>query len=64
VGSLTKTLESNGFDPIADWLREHVHRHGKRYRTDDLLCQATGEPLTADHFVSYVEEKYGDLYDV
>ncbi|QKG94359.1 carboxypeptidase M32 (plasmid) [Halorubrum salinarum] len=64
VGALPEVLSAEGFDPVADWLREHVHRHGKRYRTDDLIKTATGEPLTADHYVSTVEAKYTDLYDL
>jgi carboxypeptidase Taq len=51
-------------EPLREWLREHVHRHGKRYGTDDLLCEATGEPFAADAFTDYVTGKYGALYDV
>jgi len=52
------------FDPIQEWLREEIHRHGARYTTDELIERATGEPLTAEYFLEYVEEKYGELYDV
>ncbi len=50
------------FEPIREWLREHVHRHGRRYPADELIEVATGEPLTADYFVEYATEKYTDLY--
>ncbi|WP_232687256.1 carboxypeptidase M32 [Halobacterium zhouii] len=52
------------FDPIREWLTEHVHSHGQRYTTDELVEVATGEPLTADYFVEYAHEKFGDLYDL
>jgi len=52
------------FEPIREWLTEHVHRHGQRYTTDELVEVATGEPLTADYFVDYAREKFGDLYDL
>jgi len=52
------------FGPIREWHRDAVHRHGKRYRTDDLVERATGEPFSADAFLDYVREKYGDLYDL
>jgi len=52
------------FEPIHDWLTEHVHGEGCRYTTDELIERATGEELTADYFVDYVTEKYGELYDV
>jgi carboxypeptidase Taq len=52
------------FEPIREWLREQVHQHGARYTTNELIERATGEPLTAEYFLDYVEEKYGELYDL
>jgi carboxypeptidase Taq len=39
-----------------------VHAHGQRYRTDDLIEQATGESFTAEYFLDYVDSKFGELY--
>ncbi len=50
--------------PIHEWLTENVHSHGQFYRADELIRQATGEDLTADYFVDYAHEKYGELYDL
>ncbi|WP_254861663.1 carboxypeptidase M32 [Halovivax gelatinilyticus] len=52
------------FDPIREWQEEHVHRHGQRYPTDELIEVATGEPLTAEYFLDYVDEKFTELYDL
>ncbi|MFC3958962.1 carboxypeptidase M32 [Halovivax cerinus] len=52
------------FDPIREWMGEHVHRHGQRYPTDELIEVATGEPLTAEYFLDYVDEKFTELYDL
>ena len=52
------------FEPLRTWLRENVHRHGKRLETDDLVREATGSSFTADAFTDYVTEKYGALYDI
>ena len=62
LGPLDDRIEAGEFDPLADWLTEHVHRHGSRFTTPDLIEAATGEALTADYFLDYVHEKYGDLY--
>ena len=51
------------FDPLRGWLREHVHRRGKRLETDDLVREATGSPFAADAFTAYVDEKYRALYE-
>ncbi len=52
------------FGPLREWLREHVHRHGCRYTTPDLITRATGESLSAAPFLGYAERKYADLYDL
>lgn len=52
------------FGPIREWLTENVHSHGQRYTTDELVEEATGEPLTADYFVDYAREKFGQIYDL
>jgi carboxypeptidase Taq len=64
VGDVDARIASGDFDPIRDWLGETIHRHGQRYTTDDLIDRATGEALTADHYLEHVEEKYGDLYGI
>lgn len=46
------------FSSLREWLRLHVHRHGRMYRPFDLIQMATGKaPDTAD-FKVYMQEKY------
>jgi carboxypeptidase Taq len=62
VGDLSELIEAGEFEPLHEWLTENVHRHGARYETNELVVEATGEEFTADAFVDYVTEKYGELY--
>ncbi|WP_424016570.1 carboxypeptidase M32 [Halorientalis pallida] len=62
LGDLDEDIRNGEFDDLHDWLTENVHRHGCRYTTDDLIEEATGEAFTADYFVDYAREKFGDLY--
>jgi carboxypeptidase Taq len=55
-------IEAGEFGPIADWQTEQIHQHGCRYTTPELIERATGEPLSAEYFLEYAAEKYGDLY--
>jgi len=64
IPSLDDDIRAGEFDSLHDWLTENVHQHGCRYRTDDLVREATGEGFTADHFVDYAKSKFGDLYDL
>jgi carboxypeptidase Taq len=63
VGDVDALVRDGDFAPIHEWLTENVHRHGARYETDELVREATGESFTADHFLTYADEKYRDLYD-
>ncbi|MFC6719425.1 carboxypeptidase M32 [Natrialbaceae archaeon GCM10025810] len=62
LGDLDEDVRNADFDRLNGWLRENVHQPGKRYETQELIERATGEELTADHFLEYVSEKYGELY--
>jgi carboxypeptidase Taq len=64
IDDLPDRIRAGEFDALQEWLRENVHRHGKRYETNDLVVEATGEDFAADAFVDYVTGKYGGLYDL
>ena len=57
-------VRAGNYEPIHEWMTEHVHRHGQRHPTPELIEQATGEPLSAEPFVEYVREKFTTLYDL
>lgn len=50
------------FKPIKDWLTEHIHQHGSMYDPRDLLNRVTGQDLDASHLVTYLQDKYKDVY--
>lgn len=58
AGDLSAGIQEGRFGPIRAWLAENVHQHGQRYTTDELIEQATGEPLSAEAFLSYARGKY------
>mgnify|MGYP000203422894 CR=1 FL=1 len=64
LGSLDDRILNGEFADLHEWLTENVHRHGARYETDDLVQKATGEAFTAEYFLEYAKEKYGELYDL
>jgi carboxypeptidase Taq len=50
------------FGGILAWLVEHVHGHGRRYTPAELTARATGRELSAEPFLRYVHQKYGELH--
>lgn len=61
---LETLVTEHRFDEMREWMGDAVHRHGKRYPTDELATVATGEPLTAEYFLDRIEEKYRALYEL
>ena len=51
------------FDPLLTWLRENVHRPGKKHDPSDLVERATGKPPETAPYLRYLSEKFGELYE-
>jgi carboxypeptidase Taq len=62
LGDIGVLCARGEFAPILNWMREHVHRLGKRYTANELIERATGKKPTAEPFMRYLAEKYGPLY--
>jgi carboxypeptidase Taq len=59
---LDDSLAAGEFPVLLDWLRNEIHRHGRRFTAPELCRRVTGESLTALPFMSYLEEKVRPLY--
>jgi len=59
--ALDEDLAAGRLLPLRDWLREHVHRHGRALPAEEIVRRATGRGLQDDDFRSYLETKYGAL---
>lgn len=51
-------IRQGDFAPLMTWLRRHVHSHGSRISTDDLLTAATGRPLGSAAFKNHLRQRY------
>jgi carboxypeptidase Taq len=47
---------------LREWLREHIHRHGAKFPTNELLERVVGEPMSVPPFIRYLKRKLGDVY--
>ncbi|MER3414620.1 MAG: carboxypeptidase M32 [Gemmataceae bacterium] len=62
IPSLKDHIRHGRFEPLLDWLREHIHRHGRRYLPGELCRRITGRELSAEPFLRYLRSKYAELY--
>ncbi len=61
---LDASFAAGDFAPLLNWLREHIHQHGMRYRAQALVQVTTGQPLSHKPLMSYLKEKYSKLYEL
>src|SRR5262249_3301618 len=59
---LDAAMERGEFAPLLAWLRENVHRYGRKLLPGEVIQQATGEPLTSRYYVDYLKAKFRDIY--
>jgi carboxypeptidase Taq len=60
LGDVGGRLERGDFGPIREWLREHVHAHGRKLRPPELLRRVTGQEIAVEPFLRYLREKLAD----
>ncbi len=61
---LDSGIRAGEFGSLHGWLDESIRQHGCRYPTDELIDRASGEPFTAEYFLGYTEDKFGELYEL
>ena len=62
IPKLEKQIAAGNTQVLLDWLREKVHRHGRRYEAEELCTMITGEPLNVKYFMNYAKKKYTEVY--
>jgi carboxypeptidase Taq len=53
--AIEEEIARGEFGGLRGWLREHVHRHGRKYAPRELLERATGQELATEPFLRYLE---------
>ncbi len=52
------------FAPLLNWLRERIHRHGRKLTAPELMQREFGTQISAQPLLTYLREKYAALYDL
>jgi carboxypeptidase Taq len=64
IPSLPEQIAAGQFGELLGWLRENVHRHGRKYTPAELVKRVTGNELTAANYVAYIKTKFSDIYEL
>lgn len=62
IRGLDDEIRKGKFDELLGWLRENVHRHGRKYDPQDLVKRVTGSKIDPAPYVRYLTRKYSDIY--
>lgn len=64
ITGLEALIENGEMGNLLSWLREKIHRHGQRYRSEELCKHVTGEGLNFSYFLDYIRNKYASVYGI
>lgn len=64
VPELHDSLAEGDASPGVEWLRENVQRHGGLLPPRQLIETATGVAISPIPLLDYLEEKFGQIYDL
>jgi carboxypeptidase Taq len=62
ITDLDRQIRAGKFTELKTWLNDNIHIHGRRYRAADLCKMITGQPLSADPLMRYLENKLRPVY--
>lgn len=61
---MLEQFKQGNFLGLREWLRENIHKHGQRYRANDLCKKVTGQPLSHKPLMEYMYKKFGEIYGI
>lgn len=62
--SLPDEMAAGKFDTLLEWMRKHIHQHGRKYSSRELVKRVTGGEMQTAPFLGYIRQKFGQLYDL
>jgi carboxypeptidase Taq len=62
---LESSFEAGDFAPLRDWLREHLHRHGRKFTPGEMLERVVGTAeIDPEPYVRYLRSKLASIYGI
>ena len=61
---LEERIKKGDFNKIVRWLKNKIHCKGRLLESEEIMKKVCGKGLDSNTFISYLKEKYYDLYKV
>ncbi len=64
IPDIEEQIAKGNMTILREWLREKIHKYGKTESSDEIMRRVTGESLNIKHYINYLKDKYGKLYNI
>ena len=64
IPGLSSQIRGGDFSELLDWLHENVHRHGSKFKPQDLITRIVGSRIAPEPYLRYLNEKFGSIYQL
>ncbi len=64
IPDLDDQIRRGEFGALLSWLREKIHRHGRKYEPQQLVQRVTGSKITPEPYLRYLRQKFGAIYQL
>ncbi|MEB3340086.1 carboxypeptidase M32 [Okeania sp.] len=61
---VTFGIERGNFTLLRQLLKQNIYQHGRKYTANELINQVTGKSLSIEPFISYIQDKYSNIYNL
>ncbi len=64
IPDLYAQFERGEFMPLREWLREKLHRHGRKFTPKETIQRVVGGPIDVAPYIRYLKSKFGEIYEL
>ncbi|MFO3797589.1 MAG: carboxypeptidase M32, partial [Anaerolineales bacterium] len=62
IPDLPDQIRRGEFGALLSWLRENIHRYGRKYEPQQLVQRITGSKITPEPYLRYLHQKFSAIY--
>lgn len=62
IPDLDEQIRRGDFSKLLGWLREKIHRHGRKFKPQELVERVTGSKIDPAPYMRYLNGKYSQVY--
>jgi len=64
IPDLDQQFERGEFGELSSWLRENLHRNGRKFTSKETLERLVGGGIDSGPYLRYLKDKLGGIYGI